>query len=254
MEAAGTVNKNYQKVLPSFTQPPYLTISDSCSAFEDSPQSSLDTYVGLNQYNRILAALYRVSNHPAFSQDGSSAAPYGVFYQRPVIGECSVINGGIYLSAYPREAVVVDERYELLNKVYARLTMTLASVEKKLSEHQIVTGTLNFVLQVLPFSEERVRNISLANKIRVDQRTALDFFLINKCGVARHQVLLAGYLLEKLKARKILKGCVYIDPFFKTETAEDERLIYTCSKGSLFKFSPLEIRQKTDSFLALKKT
>jgi len=217
---------------------PAIKTKSEKKASDTSALSSLDK-------NRFHIAVSRVASQDIYDSADHSQAPYGYFKKRPIIAECSRISGGVYLSAYPREAVVVDEKYGFLDEVYRKLTIAIARQKNgaRLNEKDIVLEVVKFTAEHLPFSEDKVRTLSMEQEIKVDQRIALDFFIKERVGVARHQVLLAGYLLQRLKSRNIIQGCVYLDPLFATKTGEDERLIYTSSSGYLITFTPYKAQE-----------
>jgi len=217
----------------------------SPDSVRESSNASKTAALSSMEMNRFHLAVARVASQNIYHSADHSYAPYGYFKKRHIIAECTKISGGVYLSAYPREAIVVDEKYGYLDEVYRKLTMAIARQKngKKPSEKEIVLEVVKFTTQHLPFSESKIRKLSMEQEIKVDQRIALDFFIKESVGVARHQVLLAGYLLQRLKKRNIIQGCVYLDPSFSSQTAEDERLIYTSASGYLMTFTPYKAQE-----------
>ena len=59
-------------------------------------------------------------------------------------------------------------------------------------------------------------------------------------GLPAHQVLLAGYLLEKLSDEKKIRGIVSLDSALSSEHPTEETLLYTSSSGCVLRFSPAE--------------
>lgn len=195
-------------------------------------------------YNRFAHAVARVKNHGSYQPHLGSIAPHGVFGGRPIIGEKTKVNGGVYLSAVPVEAVVVDDEHGELVQIYRRL---LGEIEEQakfgVSERQILARTVELTLQVLPFDSAKVRRLLERERLGPDHKTSLDLFLIEGAGVARHQVLVAAFLLQRLKERGFLPGFISLDPLSRHPLGDDERLHYVNSAGYLFVFDPVEVAQ-----------
>ena len=69
-------------------------------------------------------------------------------------------------------------------------------------------------------------------------------YIKKKIGVARHQVLLAAYLLEKLKEKFVIKGTHWIDQTISAENYH-ERLVFKSADGEIFRFDPTKGLGKT---------
>ncbi|MCB0333822.1 MAG: hypothetical protein KDD55_10015, partial [Bdellovibrionales bacterium] len=131
-------------------------------------------------------------------------SPYGFYDGRHIIGQNTPINEGVYVGALPHEAIVVDEAHGELEKVYTELLVLHAKDHGKQQaiENTILPYIARIIQEKLHFSPESIRTALDQNQIKPDYKVSLDYFLIHGIGTARHQVLLAAYLIEKL----ILRG------------------------------------------------
>ena len=195
------------------------------------------------EWNRFKRAAKRVRDSAFFSASDSSRAPYGSYNERPIIGECTPIHGGIFLGAVAHEAIVVDEKYGKLQRVYADFKSAVPPEIFSLAasgdrERQIAGLVFQFSEQLLPFDPQRVQSVLEREKLVPDRKVTLDVFIRKKCGVARHQVLLAAYILEKLRLEGSIQGVPAIDARLTRPQGEDEQLLFTAASGEVFKFVP----------------
>lgn len=150
--------------------------------------------------------------------DSRRPAKYGWYKNRHVIGRDERINGGIYLGAGGREEIVIDDTKDTASydEVYARLMSNVAnrqSEQQQLGEDSgfkngILTDVYDTVQQTLQYDEEFASQ--MADQYR-DQKIELGVFIGSGKGVCRHQALLAGYLLERLKDEGKIRGTVSVD-------------------------------------------
>ena len=195
------------------------------------------------EWNRFKRAATRVRESAFFSASDSSRAPYGSYNERPIIGECTPIHGGIYLGAVAHEAIVVDEKYGKLQRVFDEFRAAVPAEIFSLQpggdrEKQIAGLVFQFSEQSLPWDPQRVQALLERENLLPDRKVTLDVFIRKKCGVARHQVLLAAYLLEKLRLEGSIQGVPAIDARLTRPQAEDEQLLFTAASGEVFKFVP----------------
>ena len=192
------------------------------------------------QNNRFARALYRIRTSPYFKNKIEDRKQHGYYEGRRIITEDSPINGGVYLGAIAHEAVVVDEKYGTLNALYNELILrfTRENSRRDCLEERIFQQAIRLAREKLPLNGEGVRALAFKHHIRPDRKAALDFYIKERKGAPRHQVLLAGYFLEKLKNRGLIDGQISIDPHFSELPAEDEKLIFTTSSGAVFTFDP----------------
>lgn len=216
----------------------------SCGSSNGSIHGSSNTERA-GGYNRFNRAIRRLRTFSQYNPAKSVEAPCGKFGGRHVIGENTAINGGVYLGAFPQEAIVVDDRHGALERLYNQLVVKLAevSIDRKLEESEILPELASLVVQNLCFDERQVREITEREKILPDDKVAIDMYLYEHVGVARHQVLVAAYLIERLKKRGVLSGHMSIDSMSNHIKGQDERLVYTSPHGYLFIFDPLKLKQ-----------
>ena len=99
---------------------------------------------------------------------------------------------------------------------------------------------VDFVGEKLTYlSEDQLRQLTaLQGGLKDDTKVALDVYLQCRSGTARHQVLLAAYILEKLKEKNLIGGEIYLDPHCQNAEDDRERLVYASTAGYLFVFTP----------------
>ena len=192
-----------------------------------------DRAANLVGFNRFSVAKERIAYSPYYKEVTTSIAPYGMFSGRPLIGECNGILGGVYISAMPKEAIVIDEVFEFLPKVWENLRRDISTIgPRTINFEDVVLVCVKRVIEnSLVFSPKRVAELHHAYNIRADQKVALDTYI--RAGVAdnRHITLLGGYLLEKLKFQGLLSGAIALDPVIREDCATDERLVYVKEDG-----------------------
>lgn len=168
-------------------------------------------------------------------------APLGVFAGRPIIGEQTTIQGGVYLGAQTQEALVIDDRYGQLDRAYAEILALLADGPEKPEEFQIMRLLTEYCTSQIRFNSRATEDLMAQENLGEDRKAALDIFIHAHTGVARHQVLLAAYLVERLRRSEVLTGHLSLDPISAHPYGWDERLYYTMADGNLFVFDPLFI-------------
>lgn len=212
--------------------------------FEKIRQSEQEQVRG-GGYNRFQRALRRIRYLSQFNPTRTAQSPLGSFGGRHVIGESTPINGGVYVGVVPQECLVVDDKHGALERVYNELVVRLAevSIDRKLDENEILPEVANLVMKQLKFDEQLTREITEREGIAPDDKVAIDMYLYEHVGVARHQVLVAAYLIERLKKRGVLNGCFTLDPMSSHLMGHDDRLVYTSPHGYLFIFDPLKLQQ-----------
>lgn len=133
------------------------------------------------------------------------------FQGRPIIGRDKTINGGVYLGAGAREAIVVDDsKDQSLNRVYQALVrkIELRKSRREPYKSHILIDTWKLVTRVMPFDSDHVNKIG--QKLpEPDTKILLGNYMGG--GVCRHQALLTGYLLERLSKEGYLRGRVSVD-------------------------------------------
>lgn len=157
--------------------------------------------------NRTVFAVGRLARKDHFG-DKDDTAPYGYYYNYPIIGSKSTsVAGGVYVGAGPREAIVVDHKSNAVAKVVDGL------VDDMKSDHEHgATKTTRVILHEvkkavrdsMQFDERLVNDI--VKRHESDIPVGLSTFIDRKTGVCRHMGLLATLMLERLDEENILPG------------------------------------------------
>ena len=115
-------------------------------------------------------------------------------------------------------------------------------------EQDILPYIVDLVTTKLRYSVDEVISLNRRRKIRTDAKVALDLYIREGVGVARHQVLLTAYLLEKLKSRGLISGCFFLDDEFSPNDPRPLRLFYIARNGAQYVFDPLEVKSRSYGF------
>jgi hypothetical protein len=190
--------------------------------------------------NRFQVATSRVENSSNFRPYFDLRHPYGFFHNRPIIGQSTRIGGGVFISAFPSEALVVDDKYHLLKPILTSFRSRLGGLKKFSIERELSILEEIFELSdsVLEWSPEKVSNFNNTHGIKVDTKVALDLYVEQRIGVSRHKVLLAAYIIEKLKEDGHLSGNFLIPEQIRRLPGDDEYLIYTFPNGVFATLDP----------------
>lgn len=189
---------------------------------------------------RFQALIERLKQSSEYKAKYSAEAPYGLFAGRPIIGERTRINGGIHPGLHPREAIVVDEEHGLLYQTYMQMLVAYVRIHGKgaIKEAHILDYVTDTAEERLPLNPSAVDAALQRKKIKNDQKVALDFFLRERAGVERHQILLVAYLIEKLLEREVISGSLFFDLQSDENGEEVERLIFTTTEGAQLTYDP----------------
>lgn len=217
-------------------------ISSSMRSESEPASSAKDPNDPIKQ-NWFLAASLRVRHTIGYEDGATSLAPYGYYTGRPIIGECTRLNGGIYVGSRPQEAIVVDDRYGALKRVFSKACgrCIVLREQRKDFEEAIFQEVSDTARSTLQYNNEKVRAILERDNIGPDKKVTLDVFIEAGYGVSRHRVLLAAYLLEKLRDMGIIAGLPAIDRSMNERGEEQEVLYYTDPKGQVFEFDPIDV-------------
>lgn len=159
----------------------------------------------ITEWKHTQAITTRLGKSPAYEAPDAQSE-HGYYQDRIIIGRDTPILGGVYLGGGEREAIVVDEKYGEILKVYDNLVAKIPNLK---DTNNVLKQCFDTVTEVMPSNELVVENIG--KRLAPDQKIALDSYIINKGGVCRHQALLAGYLIEKLINEEHMGGKVSID-------------------------------------------
>ena len=143
-----------------------------------------------------------------FYEEPDDESKNGFFAGRHIIGRDTQINGGVYVGSGKREAIVVDDKKypEELDGVYNQLITRIQAAGSEYKD-SILGDVYSLVQEVLPFNETGVLTLvqSVTSSAKGnDTKVPLNEFIKSKVGVCRHEALLVGYLLERLKKNGII--------------------------------------------------
>ena len=218
------------------------SLFSSKTAFSESTSNS-SQYAAIEQpKNRFLEAAARVIESREYTASTSAHAPYGFYRGRHIIGDCTTFVGGIFIGHQPQDAVVIDEQYGILNQVYETLLSRIANISSNTAhaEHEIFHHVIAFAAQVIRIDEKEMARFAAEQRLGFDDKISLDVYITQGFGLEYHQVLLAGYLLEKLALSKKLIGVATLDSTLTADRLQDEVLLYHSPSGCTFRFSPSE--------------
>ncbi|MCO6430587.1 MAG: hypothetical protein J5J00_06970 [Deltaproteobacteria bacterium] len=196
--------------------------------------------------NRFMEAVKRIELCHAYAPTITPEAPYGYFRGRPIIGELTRINGGIYVGALPHESIVVDAKYGSTEKIVKSLMARCEQIDPGSTsyEYEVFSKVVAITRETLRYSEEGVHAIERVHNIQPDDKVTLDVYIKRRVGVSRHQVLLAAFLLEKVREEGMIKGRPSIEGIISPETLY-ERLLFSSADGEVFRFDPTKGLGKT---------
>lgn len=162
----------------------------------------------------------------------------GVYGGRHVIGKGTVINKGVYVSGRGEACVVDDTRYGQLNDVYGELLARMGARGNGFKGYVLVDA-MQLAREKIPYIPEAAERESRSLRERGGgdgaKITLTDYF--NRGGGSRHQALLLGYLLERLKSEGYIRGKTSIER--ELEAGGCRTVVkYTAYNGSVDVFDP----------------
>lgn len=213
-------------------------VSETSRAMGDETTPQIAAHSPATRHSRFHLAVERARHSKYYKAKLSTEAPYGLFNGRPIIGERTRINGGIYIGVLPQEAVVVDDKYGGLSPIFEKLISVLPDNENdpRRSEKEVLRDVFELVTSRLAYDPLETSKVNFANNVSPDEKVTLDLYLESGVGMKRHRVLLAAYLIERLNSEKLLAGISWIDPRTTTPDGDDERLLYTLTTGEIVTF------------------
>lgn len=136
----------------------------------------------------------------------------GSYRGRPIIHRDSPIDGGIYLGAHQREAIVVDSILSpLLLDMYEDAKARITDWKWSYKKGKIPRAVYTLVPKRLRYDEAKVDSLVRRHESRNDGEILMEEFLQEGYGICRHQALAAGFLMERFKKEGIIKGQVSVD-------------------------------------------
>lgn len=134
-------------------------------------------------------------------------AENGFFRGRHIIGRGTRIDQGVFFVKGIDEACVVDGMRPELSDAYLEIISRM-TVGEKLDKQLALQAAYDIATERIPYNLQKTNELVRAHPpgTKID----LGFFIGNEAGVCRHQALLAGLLLERLKDDGVLRGTVSV--------------------------------------------
>lgn len=175
-----------------------------------------------------------------FFEEPDGESKNGYYQGRPIIGRDTPINGGVYVGAGRREAIVVDDaKSKHLDRIYQKLLTDTEKLRKIGRFKSAILGAVyDSVRQNLPYNGEKTEEV--ARPHYGDVKVSIDQFVEARTGVCRHQALLAGYLLERLKKERYVGGTASVDRNTVRGVGGHAWVRYTNSAGDVFIIDPAQ--------------
>lgn len=193
-------------------------------------------------WDKTKLAEKRAKNSPLYEEPDEEAR-HGYFKGRQIIGRDTPINKGVYIGGGTREAIVIDDSKDGdLNAAYQELQAIMDKIESygEKYKHNILNQVFNLAKFKLPYNNELVNSILKKYDLAHDTKIRLGIYMAEGGGVCRHQALLAGYLLEKLKADGMINGTASIDRNYIKGLGGHAWVRYTNSKGDVYIIDPAQ--------------
>jgi len=175
----------------------------------------------------------------AFYEEKGIIRKEKIYKGRPVISRDTSINGGVYLGANERnDAIVVDDQdYPDLNKVFARFLQRYIEGNDHY-KNNLLQEILEFTQEIIPYNQNSENTMSQQLK-EADKKVSLTNYFY-RGGACRHQALLAGYLLERLKREGFVKGRASIDRNTIQGKGGHAWIRYVNSSGEVYIIDPAQ--------------
>lgn len=166
-------------------------------------------------------ALERVWNNGHYTPPTHAdlrSAPYGRYDEWHVIGQGTRIKGGVLLGRVAREALVMNVmRSNAAGRVRAACRKRVLefghayqSGRRTFDVHEFellrLRCIMDFVLEVMPYSEAGVAEIRHKLKLKPDECVMISEYINARVGVCRHQASLFGLLVEFLQDDGLMGG------------------------------------------------
>src|SRR5262245_17003241 len=159
------------------------------------------------KWDRTARAIERLTSRGQISQSGATKR----YHNRDIIGRDSPIDGGVYLGAYQREAIVVDFiSSPMLKSIFERTKLEI-SAQSLRAEFDILNAVYTAVSQVMAYDQNAVEELVREQDVKEDGEINLDVFADRGIGVCRHMALTCGVIIERLIEEGVIEGSVSID-------------------------------------------
>jgi len=158
---------------------------------------------------------------------------------RSVIHRNTSVLGGVYLGAFPREAIVVDsEKYPAIRELYKEAKKRAINPKTgKIEKNMILGAVYDVVRKKMKPNEEEVEKIIKELRAGNDRKVALDVFIEKGVGVCRHHALACAALLELFRKEGYVQGSPSVDRN-STKLGAHAWCRYTNSAGEVFILDP----------------
>lgn len=196
------------------TQPlsPPVSLSESEREEGEDPDLQFSNPAAQPQWQNTVRVRERLQNDPRYEEppeDGNTIAIHGRYNDRPVIGRDMEVQGGVYLGGGPREAIIVDDQtlpsityqYDCMYRMLLNKGNVRQYIDGERNMQEVLEDAYEVAMEQLPFDQQGVEAIVNGNE---DNEINLATFIQKGVGVCRHQALLVGYLLQRMRREGIL--------------------------------------------------
>lgn len=213
-----------------------LVVSNSQIASPSAPTSSSKIIDLARPGFQLPKELYQ---HPDFQDSVDASAPNGLFAGYPIVGGHSGVNQGVYLANDLSEAILIEDHNDVFERLYNELTLRLAIAKQEGEdiEDAALSAAQEITLQSMRYTPNSLYKAAMLDDINGVPLVSFNFYLQVRSGCARHLVLLAAYLMERLILRSVVGGSMYIDNALSYSSAEQENLTYRTILGGNKRFS-----------------
>lgn len=132
------------------------------------------------------------------------------YQQRHLIGRDTTIDGGVYYGTYGGEAIVVDtQKYPKSYEVLLNDVIERSKSDGVVKRSNVLQSVFDIVSEKMKYSKDGVSQI--VGNLPDGTKIELSNFINSGVGVCRHQALLVGVLLERMKALGHISGDISVD-------------------------------------------
>src|SRR5574341_113213 len=162
---------------------------------------------GYMKLDRTARAVERLTARGQISESGETK----LYHNSDIIGRDFPIDGGIYLGAYQREAIVVDFfNSPMLKSIFERAKLEI-STQSLRAELDILNAVYAAVYQAMAYDHKAVEELVREQGVKEDGEISLDVFADRGIGVCRHMALTCGVIIERLIKERVMEGSVSVD-------------------------------------------
>ena len=159
------------------------------------------------KWDRTARAVERVTARGQVTESGTTK----LYHNRAIIGRDSPIDGGIYIGAYQREAVVVDFfSSPMLKSIFERAKLDISARSLR-AELDILKAVYVAVDRAMAYDLDAVEELVREQGVQEDGEISLGVFADHGIGVCRHMALTCGVIIERLIEEGVMEGSVSVD-------------------------------------------